>query len=201
MRRPGIHLFARGQNGGEQHAAAAKRMGSLSSYRFVRREVPQSNALPIDAPPSINSVWPVMKTASSDSRNWIAAAISSGVPPRCMEAPAGYRSSPSLPAGIAGAEQFCFGRAGRHSVDRNASSREFECPGPGGAHQSRLCSRIGGPLVDAKTGIIDDTSPIVRPHPRQRRLRGLNGGLQVKAKDRIECLQFDIGKGLRNPQT
>lgn len=201
MRRPGIHLFARGQNGGEQHAAAAKRMGSLSSYR-VRPTRSASEQCPADRCTAVdkqrlagdeNSIFRQQELDCSCDFVWRAAPVHGN---------AGQIPFFALaPRRIAGAEQFCFGRAGRHSVDRNASSREFECPCPGGAHQSRLCSRIGGPLVDAKTGIIDDTSPTVRPHPRQRRLRGLNGGLQVKAKDRIECLQFDIGKGLRNPQT
>lgn len=42
----------------------------------------QIGALPIEAPPSTNKVWPVTNAASSASRKAIAAAISSGLPSR-----------------------------------------------------------------------------------------------------------------------
>jgi DNA-binding transcriptional LysR family regulator len=47
----------------------------------------QIPALPTEAPPSTKSVCPVMKPASSESRNAIAAAISSGFPKRPMGTP------------------------------------------------------------------------------------------------------------------
>lgn len=47
----------------------------------------QSDALPIEAPPSTCSVCPVMKAASSDNRKPMAAAISCGVPNRPIGTP------------------------------------------------------------------------------------------------------------------
>ena len=41
-----------------------------------------SDAFPIEAPPSTKSVWPVIKAASSERKNSIAAAISSSWPSR-----------------------------------------------------------------------------------------------------------------------
>ncbi|MCW2085835.1 putative glyoxalase superfamily metalloenzyme YdcJ [Bradyrhizobium diazoefficiens] len=60
-------------------------LGNISEIVLDRRQIP---ALPMDAPPSTKSVCPVMKAASSDNRNAIAAAISSGLPKRPIGTPA-----------------------------------------------------------------------------------------------------------------
>ena len=60
----------------------------------------QNAALPTDAPPSTNSVCPVMNPLCSDSRNVIAEAISWGCPRRPIGTLARYRASPSLPGGL-----------------------------------------------------------------------------------------------------
>lgn len=66
------------------------RMGSLQNIAF-----------PIDAPPSTCNVWPVMKAVSTDKREAIAAAISSGRLKRCIGTPAVHESDDTGPSVVA----------------------------------------------------------------------------------------------------
>jgi len=66
------------QRGGEQ----TRQRGANDDCAHPSRA--HTSDRPIDAPPSTNSVCPVMNDASSDSKNAIAAAISSGRPNRPM---------------------------------------------------------------------------------------------------------------------
>lgn len=112
MRRPGIHLFARGQNGGEQHAAAAKRMGSLSSYRVrptpnASEQCPADRCTAVDKQRLAGDETSISRQQELDCRCdfvWRAEPVHGN---------AGQIPFFALaPRRIAGAEQFCFGRAG-----------------------------------------------------------------------------------------